>query len=79
VANTTSPGIIDSYIAASKITSASITRFAASNNGQGYGLVADSIASLTLKSTASTVTLTNLNGPTPDATVSGDDFYVRLV
>jgi hypothetical protein len=78
-ANLADPGLLDSYIAASKITSASITRFAASNNGVPDGLAADSIASLTLKTATSTVTKTNLTTPTSDASASGDDFFVRIV
>jgi hypothetical protein len=79
MANSANPGMIDSFIAASKITSASITKFAANNNGQAYGLGAHAIASLTLKTATSSQTQTNLAGPTSDASTGGDDFYVRIV
>lgn len=78
-ANLADPGLLDSDIAASIITSASITRFAPSNNGVPYGLTADRIATLTLKTASSTVTKTNLNTPSADASGSADDFFVRIV
>ncbi len=78
-ANLADPGLLDSYIAASNITAASITRFAASNNGVPYGLAAHRIATLTLKTASGSVVKTNLDTPTADASASGDDFYVRIV
>lgn len=79
VARSTDPGLLDSFIAASKITSASITRFAPANGGTGYGLSADAIATLTLKAATSTTTLKNLGNPLADASGGSDDFLVRIV
>jgi hypothetical protein len=78
-ASSTDPGLVDSYIAAHKITTASITRFAPNNGGQAYGLAAESIATLTLKNASGTTTVTNVNTVTADATAAGDDFFVKIL
>ncbi|HEV7403720.1 MAG TPA: hypothetical protein VGO11_12365, partial [Chthoniobacteraceae bacterium] len=74
-----SPAMSNSYVAASQITSAYVALFAPNNLGQPYGLAADSIATLILRTANSTTTQTNLTAPTADASAPGDFFFVRIL
>lgn len=76
---TAESGLSSSYIAASKITSASIGKFSPLNSGQPFGLAADSIDKLTFRTTTAQVMQSNLTAPTADVTGGGDDFVIRIL